>query len=215
MSFAVMTHKKCLSTLLHGTAKTYPTNIHQLTVCVQLPTSADMALPVFAADSMHQSINISWPLGPQQQTHSRGVQWPDGTDVRTPDSCTDPDPHSMQVVPKSQWIPNFLLYTHRFTTWQNVIPPFLYCHIQNTCSKNMGWHTLYYLYMCHIDCFFYVFMSSMGLDISRVKPGNVQGIPHGWEGCHMHWPIHRLQHVIVRWNLFYVLSTSFPTCREK
>jgi len=50
-----------------------------------------------------QSIDISCPLGPQQQTYSNEVQQPDGTggqsDGRTLDSYIDPALHAMEAVP--------------------------------------------------------------------------------------------------------------------
>jgi len=66
--------------------------------CLRLPTSDDnVALPAFAAArprraaaaaasdrvgpvAVHQSIDISWSPGPQQQTRSSGVRRPDETD---------------------------------------------------------------------------------------------------------------------------------------
>jgi len=96
-------------------------------VCVQLSTSADnVPLPAYAAarraaapllltaapPAVQQSIGIFWPPGPRQQTRSSGVRPPDGrdgqtegqadgrTDRRTPDSCTEPAPHTIQAVPE-------------------------------------------------------------------------------------------------------------------
>jgi len=66
--------------------------------CVQLPTYADnVVLPAFAAvrraaarllltagpPAVQQSIDISWPPGPQQQTSSSGMRRPDETDGQT------------------------------------------------------------------------------------------------------------------------------------
>jgi len=56
-------------------------------VCVQLPTSADnVTLLAFPAEApaVQQSIDISWPPGPQQQTRRGSVRPPnDGTDRQT------------------------------------------------------------------------------------------------------------------------------------
>jgi len=41
--------------------------------------------------AVQQSIDISWPPGPQQQTRSSGVRRPDGTDRQT-DGRTDGRP---------------------------------------------------------------------------------------------------------------------------
>ena len=54
--------------------------------CVQLPTHADnVALPVFVRRTplLQQSIDISFPPGPQQQTRRTLLQWANGTDRRT------------------------------------------------------------------------------------------------------------------------------------
>ena len=87
--------------------------------CLRLPTSADnVALPAFAAArprraaaaaasdrvgpvAVHQSIDISWSPGPQQQTRSSGVRRPDETDWQwqTPDSCIDTAPHTLRASP--------------------------------------------------------------------------------------------------------------------
>jgi len=62
-------------------------------VCVQLHTYVEnVALPAF---DRQQSINISYPLGPQQQTCSDGFAamdpcWDRRTDGRTPCRFTDP-----------------------------------------------------------------------------------------------------------------------------
>ena len=45
--------------------------------------------------------DISWPLGPQQQTRGSGGGMR-RTDERTPDSCIDPAPHTMRAVPTSE-----------------------------------------------------------------------------------------------------------------
>ena len=58
--------------------------------------------------AVQQSIDISWPPGPQQQTRSSRVRrpdWTDGqrdgrTDGRTPDSCISPALHTMRAVQK-------------------------------------------------------------------------------------------------------------------
>jgi len=44
--------------------------------------------------AMQQSIDISWPPGPQQQTHSSGAWRPDGTDRRTDGRRTDAQTYS-------------------------------------------------------------------------------------------------------------------------
>jgi len=54
--------------------------------CVQLPTHADnVALPVFTRRTplLQQSIDISCPPCPQQQTRRTLLQWANGTDRRT------------------------------------------------------------------------------------------------------------------------------------
>jgi len=69
-----------------------------------------VALTAFAAErraaawlmltpAVQQSINICWPVGPQQQTRSNSVLQPDGTDRRTPDRCLDPAVLTMRAVP--------------------------------------------------------------------------------------------------------------------
>ena len=51
---------------------------------------------------MQQSVDISWPLGTQQQTRRSGVWLPnDGTDERTRrtlDSFIEPAPHTMRAM---------------------------------------------------------------------------------------------------------------------
>jgi len=81
-------------------------------LCLQLPTPADnVALPAFAAarraaaaPGVQQSIDISYPPGPQQQTRSNKVRRPDGTDRQTdgrrPNSHTDAAPRTTWAVPK-------------------------------------------------------------------------------------------------------------------
>ena len=79
-------------------------------VGVQLPTSADnVALPMFGHRmpllrhscccvlAMQQSIDISCPLGHQQQTCSSGIWRPDGTDGRTDGRTQDPALHTQAL----------------------------------------------------------------------------------------------------------------------
>jgi len=66
-----------------------------------------VTLPAFAAArraaAVQQSIDISHPPGPQQQTRSSGewdIQTDGWTDGRTLDSCIYPAPHAMRAVSK-------------------------------------------------------------------------------------------------------------------
>jgi len=73
-------------------------------VCVQLPTSADnVALLAFPAEApaVQQSIDISWPPGPQQQTRRN-----DGTDRQTDArQFHKPCPHTMRAVSTGGRVP--------------------------------------------------------------------------------------------------------------
>jgi len=73
----------------------------------------NVALPAFVRcmPAVQQSIDISYPPSPQQQTCSSGVRRPDGTDRQTdrqtdgqtdgqtPDICINHAVHAMRTVP--------------------------------------------------------------------------------------------------------------------
>jgi len=80
------------------------------TQCLQfvrlLRRAAAKLLLTAGTPSVQQSIDISWPPGPQQQTRRRGVQRPDKTDRQTdreadgrmPESWMDPAPHTIRAL---------------------------------------------------------------------------------------------------------------------
>jgi len=99
-------------------------------VCVQLPTSADnVALPAYGrytpllqcgccwAPAMQQSIDISCPPGPQQQTHKSGMRRANGTDgpatvtytllcilCKKCQQCTEHIPVYLTMLDRNWWI---------------------------------------------------------------------------------------------------------------
>jgi len=75
-----------------------------------------VALPAFAAapraaaaPAEQQSIDISCPPGPQQQTRRTLLQRSNGADTRTDDGRTqyrfvEPAPHTAPAVPEMYWV---------------------------------------------------------------------------------------------------------------
>jgi len=97
-------------TKIHAVTGKYINNKSGFTFLSQLTRGDDnLALPTFAAvchavawllltthlSAMQQSINISWLLGPQQQTCSSSIWQLDGTDGQKNDSCMNPAPNTM------------------------------------------------------------------------------------------------------------------------
>ena len=87
-------HLTCYhATRSNNTNKSVFSFLRQLTMW-HCPHPAARLLMTAGRLAVQQSIDVSWPPGPQQQTRSSGVRRPDGTDRRTdrrtPDSCTDP-----------------------------------------------------------------------------------------------------------------------------
>jgi len=62
-------------------------------------TSLCSAAPGAAAPAVQQSIDISYPPGPQQQTCCTLLQQNNRTDERTPNHFIDPALHTIQTVP--------------------------------------------------------------------------------------------------------------------
>ena len=78
------------------------------TLCSATTYAQNVALPAFVRcmPAVQQSIDISYPPSPQQQTCSSGVWRPDGTDRQTdgrmdapPDRCIDPALDVVRAVP--------------------------------------------------------------------------------------------------------------------
>jgi len=69
--------------------KSVLSSVRQLTTW-HCPHAARLLLQIVGSPAVQQSIDVSWPPGPQQQTRSSGVRLPNGgtdrqTDGRTPD----------------------------------------------------------------------------------------------------------------------------------
>ena len=104
-------------------------------ICCCEPCCSAAAADRRGPPAVQQSIDTSWPPGPQQQTRSSGVRWLDGTggqmDGRTPDSCIDPAPHIMRAP----------LITQSWLKWQYSVRHItrqVKRHLQTVNQRNTG-----------------------------------------------------------------------------